>query len=69
MVPAAGSSPDFVAKGPVLLNRAHGRTEDPVLRNRVEKLLVPLWHLQLTWPDQYALRAEDAPTLLAGSFP
>ncbi len=57
--------PDFVAKGLVILDRAYGRTEDPVLRNRLEKLLVPLWHLQLSWPDRYALRAEDAPALLA----
>jgi len=57
--------PDFIAKGLVILNRACGRTEEPVVRNRVEKLLVPLWQLQLSWPDQYALRAEDAPALLA----
>jgi hypothetical protein len=31
----------------------------------VEKLLVPLWHLQLSWPDRFGLRAEDAPALLA----
>lgn len=57
--------PDFVAKGLAILNNAYGRTEDPVIRSRVEKLLVPLWHMQLSWPDRYALRAEDAPTLLA----
>jgi hypothetical protein len=57
--------PDFVAKGLLILHRACDRTEDLVLRNRVEKLLVPLWHLQLSWPDQYGLRAEEAPALLA----
>ena len=57
--------PDFVAKGLVILNRACGRAEQPVLHNRVEKLLVPLWHMQLSWPDNYGLRAEDAPALLA----
>ena len=56
---------DFVAKGLVILNRAWARTDAPVLRNRVEKLLVPLWHLQLSWPDRYRLRPEDAPALLA----
>jgi IMP dehydrogenase len=34
-------------------------------KHRVEKLLVPLWHMQLSWPDKYALRAQDAPALLA----
>ncbi len=57
--------PEFVAKGLTILNRAYGRTEDRAIRNRVEKLLVPLWHLQLSWPERYGLRIEDAPALLA----
>jgi len=57
--------PEFVAQGLALLNKAHGSTEDPVIRNRVEKLLVPLWHMQLSWPEKYALSMEDAPALLA----
>ena len=57
--------PDFVAKALAILHRAHGATEDPAIRNRVEKLLVPLWHMQLSWPDLYNLRPEDAPALLA----
>ncbi len=56
---------DFVAKGLSILNRAYDRTKDRVIRNRIEKLLVPLWHLQLSWPDQYGLNAQDAPALLA----
>jgi hypothetical protein len=56
---------DFVAEGLVLLNRALSRTDDIALRHRLEKLLVPLWHMQLSWPDEYGLRAEEAPALLA----
>lgn len=57
--------PDFVAKGLVILHGAYGRTEDPAVRNRLEKLLVPLWHMQLSFPDKYGLPVEDAPALLA----
>ncbi|HEY9172778.1 MAG TPA: DUF4838 domain-containing protein [Verrucomicrobiae bacterium] len=57
--------PEFVAKGLAILNRACDRTEDTAIRNRLEKLLVPLWHMQLSWPEQYGLRMEDAPALLA----
>lgn len=57
--------PEFVARGLAILGRAHGRAQDPAVRNRVEKLLVPLWHLQLSWPERYGLKLEDAPALLA----
>jgi len=56
---------DFVANGLVLLNRACGKPQEPAFRNRLEKLLVPLWHMQLSWPEKYGLRPEDAPALLA----
>lgn len=57
--------PDFVARGLALLEGAFARTEDPALRGRLEKLLVPLWHMQLSWPESYGLSAEAAPALLA----
>jgi hypothetical protein len=57
--------PEFVAKGLSMLDSAYGKTEDTTVRNRLEKLLVPLWHMQLSWPEKYALRVEDAPALLA----
>ncbi len=56
--------PEFVAKGLAILNAAYGRTEDVAVRNRLEKLLVPLWHMQLSFPDKYGLRPADAPALL-----
>ncbi len=66
MLPTIATAKDVVvAKGLAILNQACDRAEEPVLRHRVEKLLVPLWHLQLSWPDRYALRTEDAPALLA----
>lgn len=57
--------PEFVAKGLAILNGAYGKTEDPAVRNRLEKLLVPLWHMQLSFADKYGLPRADAPALLA----
>ncbi len=56
--------PEFVARGLAILDRAWGRTEDPAIRNRVEKLMVPLWHMQLSWPERYGLKLEDGAALL-----
>ena len=56
--------PSFVADGLEVLNRAKSRTTDPQMVNRVEKLMLPLWYMRLTYPDLYALSKKDAPSLV-----
>ena len=54
--------PSFVAEGLQVLNRAKSRTDDAQIVNRIEKLMLPLWYMQLTYPDIYSLK--DTPNLL-----
>ena len=56
---------EFVSNGLSILNRALAKAPDDVIRNRVEKLLLPLWFVQLSWPDLYGLSKEDGRTVLA----
>jgi len=47
-----------------LLDRAYAKTDDPVIRNRVEKLMVPFWYVRLSWPDAYGVSKEDCAAIL-----
>jgi hypothetical protein len=57
--------PGFVAESLALLSRALAKAGDPVCRNRVEKLMLPLWYVQLGWPDQYGVSKEEGRAALA----
>ncbi|MBI5852812.1 MAG: DUF4838 domain-containing protein [Planctomycetes bacterium] len=63
--PAAVTPPDFVTAGLDTLGRALEKASDPGHRNRVEKLMLPLWYLRLQWPDRYGLSKSDGAALLA----
>lgn len=63
--PPSITPPEWVAQGLVTLDRVFGRTTDPVIRNRIEKLMLPLWVMQLRWPDRYGLAREDGLPLIA----
>ncbi len=54
------ATPAFVKEGLAVLNRGLARTTDPVIRNRVEKMLLPLWFVQLGWPDVYGVSPAEA---------
>lgn len=56
--------PSFVAEGLEILNRAKSRTTNPQIVNRIEKLMLPLWYMQLTYAEIYALDEEYAPSLV-----
>jgi hypothetical protein len=56
---------DFVAKGLAVLGRAHDKAGNDVYRNRVDKLLLPLWYMQLSWPEKYGLAKADGHALVA----
>jgi len=57
----------FVKEGVAILNAALERSSDSVTRNRVEKLMLPLWFVQLAWPESYGVSADTARELL-GKF-
>ncbi len=52
------TGPDFVNQQLEVLDRAHAKTDDPVYRNRVEKLMLAYWFVQLAWPDVYGISKE-----------
>lgn len=47
--------PEFVSSGLKILNGAFEKVKGTVCASRVEKLLLPLWYMQLNWPDRYVL--------------
>ncbi len=63
--PEEVTPPDFVARGLAILNKAYKKAGDDVIRNRVDKLLLPLWYMQLSWPDRYGLSNAEGRALTA----
>jgi hypothetical protein len=59
------ATPEFVTEAMAILDRALARTDDPVIRNRVEKLMLPYWYVQLAWPDVYGLTPEAGRAMAA----
>ena len=57
-------SPEFVAEGLKILARARSKAETPEIANRVSKLLLPLWYMQLIYPDRYGLDPAEAGQVL-----
>jgi hypothetical protein len=47
------------------LRRARGKAErgGKAVANRIDKLMLPLWYMKLTYPDVYRLPESDAPAL------
>ena len=56
----------FVSATLEVLGRALVHAEDPVHRGRVEKLMLPLWYLQLQWPEAYGVSPAMGREALAG---
>lgn len=63
--PPEVATPEFVSAGLVIVNRGLSKAADPVHRGRVEKLLLPLWYMQLGWPDRFGLSKDQGRELLA----
>ena len=53
------TTPEFVGAGLAVLSRGCDKAGDPVQRLRVEKLMIPLWYVQLSWPDRYGISKEE----------
>jgi hypothetical protein len=59
------TTPEFVASALAVLDRAMVKASDSVHRNRIEKLMLPLWYVQLGWPDQYGVSKDEGRAVLA----
>lgn len=53
--PEEVTPPEFVVSGLAVLNKGFQKVRGKVYANRIEKLMLPLWYMQLNWPDRYAL--------------
>ena len=62
--PANTVPPQFVAAGLELLGRARAAADDEQTRDRVSRLMLPLWYMQLSWPDRYGLSPDRASAVL-----
>lgn len=62
--PQDTTRPEFVAEALTVLTRARDRAATAETRNRVEKAMLPLWYMQLAFPDRYGLAAAEAPALV-----
>jgi hypothetical protein len=63
--PPEVATPEFVSTGLVIVNRGLSKAADQVHRSRVERLLLPLWYMQLGWPDRFGLTNDQGRELLA----
>jgi len=62
--PKDTATPLFVAEGLKILGQAKRVADTPETANRVSKLLLPLWYMQLTYPDRYGLAPAGAAQVL-----
>ena len=58
------TQPEIVAAAVETLGRAFDAAGDDLHRNRVEKLLLPFWYLQLSWPERYGITRESGARLV-----
>jgi hypothetical protein len=56
--------PEFITSSLALLEEAFSLDDDPAILNRIEKLMIPYWYLQLSYPEKYGLAKEDGRALL-----
>ncbi len=57
-------SPQFVAEAIKILTRARTRANSEEVANRITRLFLPLWYMQLSDPDRYGLNPADAAQML-----
>jgi len=55
----------FVSEGLVILSQARAKAADAVIENRIDRLMLPLWYMQLGWPEQYGVSKEQGREVLA----
>ena len=58
------TTPDTLVKEAVaILDKARLAADTEVVKNRIDKLMLPFWYMQLTHPEKYGLSAEDGQKL------
>ena len=63
--PSSTVRPEFVSEGMAILASARRACRTDEERGRVDKLMLPLWYMQLQWPEKYALKRDEAPAFVA----
>lgn len=63
--PSGVIPPEFVSRGVGILTRAQADAGTPEFANRVTRLILPLWYMQLTWPGKYGLANERVAEVIA----
>jgi hypothetical protein len=56
-------SREFLKDALAILEQARLASKTKTIRNRVEKLMLPFWYMQLTYPAKYGLSDKDAPAV------
>jgi len=56
--PSGNTPPEFVSEGLDILAKTRAAAGDEQARARVSRLMLPLWYMQLTWPEKYGLDQE-----------
>lgn len=61
--PQNNISPEFVVDSLTVLERARAASGSKAVRNRIDKLMLPFWYMELTYPAKYGLSDKDAPAV------
>jgi hypothetical protein len=56
---------EMVTDGLKILTAAREKSDSPEIANRIDKLLIPLWYMQLTYPNMYHLASENAMSVIS----
>jgi len=56
-------SPEFVEDALKILDTAKAAADSRAVANRIDKLMLPFWYMQLTYPAKYGLSEKDAPAV------
>lgn len=62
--PKGTAAPALVKQGLKLIGTARSRKLTPEQADRVDRLFLPLWYMQLTYPDTYGLSPDEAPSIV-----
>ena len=63
--PQSTFPPELLAKAMPIVSAAQAQAEGSVVRARVDRLLLPLWYMQLSYLDRYGLAPADAGAVVA----
>ena len=62
--PKSTVSPTLVNDSLAMLNKAKTAADNPTISNRIDKLMLPFWYMELTYPDVYGASTEELRSVL-----